>query len=165
MNNRINNLDDKHADAHKVDGHEVDAHGAGVGGSHGHAGGSHAAHAEHGGEHHHEEYSNDPEGAMKYWLNADHLIAHVQDSDRFEWFGYDELGNKNSIKIPHISPFTNERPAFGENGVLISHKHSDFLGPTTFQPTKFVIVELLAALIVSMLGACELMSPSSASTT
>jgi F-type H+-transporting ATPase subunit a len=100
----------------------------------------------------HDEHASDGdwtiEDAMDHYLNPDHLIGHVQDADYFEGFGFDENGERNKIEIPWISPFTNEKPFMGENARVIEVKPNQFLGPATFQPTKFVILELIGALIV-----------------
>ena len=88
--------------------------------------------------------------SMSHYLNPDHLIGHVQDSDYFELpaIGSWDYQGKTKLKIPQISPFTNEKPLIGDNGV-IKIKENDFIGPVTFQPTKFVVLELIAALIVA----------------
>lgn len=87
--------------------------------------------------------------AIEYHLNPDHLIGHVQDANYFEWFGYDKYPNKNKLWIPQISPWTEERPFLGENGVIpVNTIDNQFLGKATFQPSKFVVLELVGALIV-----------------
>jgi F-type H+-transporting ATPase subunit a len=85
------------------------------------------------------------EQALAFHLDTDHLIAHVQDSTHFEWFGFDGEGHKKKIEIPKILPL--DRPVLGDNG-LIPIKTNDFIGNATFQPTKFLVLELVAALIV-----------------
>lgn len=90
------------------------------------------------------------ENSMDYYLDPDHLIGHVQDSDYFELpaIGSWDYLNKGKIKIPQISPWTEESPLVGENGV-IEVKPNQFFGQITFQPTKFVVLELIGALIVA----------------
>ena len=103
---------------------------------------------------------------MDHYLGPDHLIGHVQDAYYFEGLGYQNVideatgkakldadGNpvkgwtKNKIEIPWISPWTEEKPFLGENG-LINVKPNQFLDTATFQPSKFVILELIGALIL-----------------
>lgn len=87
--------------------------------------------------------------SMDYYLSPDHLIGHVQDSYYFETMFLDAEGNKNKIDIPWISPISKDRPLIGENGSLYEvSKDNQFIGPVNFQPTKFVVLELFAALIV-----------------
>ncbi len=134
------NTDEKanQGDGHAKDGHAVDD-------AHAKSDGAHAV------------PSGGPESdgswtmadAMGHYLGRDHLISHVQDADYFEGFGFDEHGERNKVEIPWISPFTNEKPFLGENGLIsIKTEKNDFLGKATFQPTKFVILELIGALIV-----------------
>ncbi|MEM9412843.1 MAG: F0F1 ATP synthase subunit A, partial [Planctomycetota bacterium] len=114
---------------------------------------------EHGDDDHgHNDESHGHEGeweiadSMGYYLNPDHLIGHVQDSDYFEMpaIGSMDFEKKVPLKIPHISPWTNEKPLIGKNGTLIKvdTDTNQFIGPATFQPTKFVILQLIGALIV-----------------
>lgn len=88
--------------------------------------------------------------SMDYYLSPDHLIGHVQDSDHFELpaFGSWDFDAKGQIKIPQISPYTAEEPLIGEGGT-IQFTPNQFVGPVTFQPTKFVVLELIGALIVA----------------
>ncbi|MFT5300020.1 MAG: F-type H+-transporting ATPase subunit a [Mariniblastus sp.] len=86
--------------------------------------------------------------SMDHYLSPGHLISHVQDSYHFETLLLDEEGNKNKIDIPWISPWTEEKPLIGENGLIEVSADNQFIGPVTFQPSKFVILELLGALIV-----------------
>lgn len=122
--------DEKNNDEHPVDGHAND--GLGNADAHPEA---------------HDDGDWSIEDAMGHYLNPDHLIGHVQDADYFEGFGFDENGNRNKIEIPWISPWTNEEPLMGKNGT-IEVAPSQFIDPVTFQPTKFVILELIGALIV-----------------
>ncbi len=115
---------------------------------------------EHDAEQHHEAVHHDAsadqvhasdwslEKASDYHLSPDHLIGHVQDAYYFETFGFDENGNRNRVEIPWVSPFTEDAPFIGENGVIEVKADNQFIGPATFQPTKFVVLELIGALIV-----------------
>ena len=98
-------------------------------------------HAHEGDGHGHADHSHDwsMEKAMDFHLSPSHLIGHVQDAEYFEGFGW-ENGHKKQYKIPQISPWNEETPLVKEQ--------NDFLGPTTFQPTKFIVLELIGALIV-----------------
>ena len=94
--------------------------------------------------------------SMSYYLDPDHLIGHVQDSNYFELpaIGTFDYKEKGKIVIPRMSPWTSEHPLVGENGtidipgVAIRPNGNQFFGPIDFQPTKFVILELIGALIV-----------------
>lgn len=88
--------------------------------------------------------------SMDYYLSPDHLISHVQDSDYFELpvIGSWDFTKKGEIKIPQISPWSEKDPLVGEGGV-IEFKPNQFVGPITLQPTKFVVLELIGALIVA----------------
>lgn len=124
-----NPLDDAEPDdaAHPVEAEATDAH----------AGSDHAG-------------ASKMEQAKNYYLDPDHLIGHVQDADYFEWFGFNgETFEKKKIKIPQMSPWTEESPFLGENGLIeVNTKDNPFVGKATFQPTKFVFLELIAALVV-----------------
>ena len=132
--------DDAH-DEHATDGHSADDHDG-----HSHSADDHSEAGDHG--HHGEHEPWDLSQSLAYHLNPDHLIGHVQDANYFEWFGFDEeTGQKNKIKIPQISPFV-DSPIIGEEGMIKVSKDNQFIGPADFQPTKFVILELVGALIV-----------------
>ncbi len=110
------------------------------------------------------------EKAMDWYLSPDHLIGHVQDAHYFEGFGFKEeideatgkvkvdkeTGEpvvsfaKNKIKIPWVSPWTEDKPLIGENGTFFTGLKNDnqFFGPATFQPSKFIVLELIGALIL-----------------
>lgn len=90
-----------------------------------------------------------------YFLGADHLIGHTQDKPYFEFpsfrdekdsfalFG--DIHNKNKkFYIPQLSPWSDDEPLMKQP----EGKLGEFLGPVTFQPTKFIILQLLAALLV-----------------
>lgn len=129
--------DEKHEtnDAHAEDGHDHDAH----------AGDGHDV------SHDHAEHI-DPkdwsiQNSMDYYLDPAHLIGHVQDADYFELLGMDKDGNKNKLDIPQMSLWDAKKPLIGEGGT-IQFTPNQFVGPVTFQPTKFVILELIGALIL-----------------
>ena len=132
--------------------HDVkeDAHENEQGGDHAHEGDhKHEGDQDHANEGHATDKSG-IEQAMDWYLSPDHLIGHVQDAHYFEGFGYKtEKGfEKNKIEIPWISHWTEDKPFMGEHGAVIDFKPNDFVGPATFQPSKFVILELIGALIV-----------------
>ena len=139
-NKNQNSHDDSHGEAHDESEHS---------GDHSHDG-EHAHDSAHAGEEHTGDW--DLAQSLSYHLHPDHLIGHVQDATYFEWFGFheDEHGHfqKNKIEIPWVSPFTNEKPFMGENGMIEVANDNQFIGPATFQPTKFVILELVGALLV-----------------
>ncbi len=136
---------DGHDAAHPAEDHSDGAHG------NEHAGEAHDAHG-----HGHEEIAAEDwtiQNSMDYYLDPGHLIAHVQDSDHFEMpsflagtFDYEAKEDLN-IKIPRMSPWSAEKPLVGEGGT-IQFTPNQFIGPIDFQPTKFVILELIGALIV-----------------
>ncbi len=81
--------------------------------------------------------------SMDYHLGKDHLIGHVQDSTYFEIPSFDFRGTRkieipNPMKVLGISEETPIVPA-----------QNDFFGKISFQPTKFVVLELFAALIIA----------------
>ena len=98
------------------------------------------------------DWNDDLDLAMGYYLGPDSLIGHVQDSDHFELPAFPPWGEgmmKGKLSIPQISPYTDESPMMGENGSVWAYQKNDFIGPVTFQPTKFVVLELIGALIVA----------------
>ena len=61
----------------------------------------------------------------------------------FALFG--DINNKSKkIYIPQVSPWSDKNPLMKEP----EGKLGEFLGPITFQPTKFVLLQLLAGLMV-----------------
>ena len=138
--------DDKKQDSHGADkdSHADEGHAHGDGGH------------EHGGEHSHDSHAEDWDigKALNYHLNPDHLIGHVQDTEYFEWFGFNEDDHghphKNKIDIPKLPSITGGRKLIGpeENAFFTVAQDNQFIGPATFQPTKFIILELVGALIV-----------------
>ena len=93
---------------------------------------------------------------MAYHLSNDHLIGHVQDQTFFEIPAFD-FKNKHKIPIPNPLGRTNDNPfikfstdVVDEHGHTVQ-KENQFLGNVTFAPTKFIVLELVAALIVAAL--------------
>ena len=137
--------EDGHDHDHDEDGHghEDGDHDHGHDG-HGHGGDSATATAD--------EWNDGVDLAMGYYLSPDSLIGHVQDSDHFELPAFPPWGEgmaKGKLSIPQISPYTDDSPMMGENGSVWAYQKNDFVGPVTFQPTKFVVLELIGALIVA----------------
>jgi len=121
---------------HEEDGHDHEGDG------HGHEGDAVST----------ADWNDDIDLAMGYYLGPDSLIGHVQDSDHFELPAFPPWGEgmmKGKLSIPQISPYTDESPMMGENGSVWAYQKNDFIGPVTFQPTKFVVLELIGALIVA----------------
>ncbi len=117
-NSPINQPEDDHDEDH---GHDHgDGHGDGDG------------HGEHG----------DP---MDHYLSPDHLLGHVQDQDHFHLPGGILPDEKDYFKIPIPNPlgYTDEQPMVAAPKGL-----EEFVGPVTFQPTKFIVLELIAAIVV-----------------
>ena len=114
------------AQKHEVAEHTAEAHGGDR---------VHEAHAGHG---HHD--LTTPEGLKAHFLGKRHLLDHVLDQPYFEYPTGD--GAKHG-KVPLPNPFgkTWENPVIGSP--------NKFIAPTTFQPTKFVVLEVLAALLVA----------------
>lgn len=118
----------------------------------GHAGGGEAhgdGHA-HGDDHAHEVIAPEDwtiQNSMDWYLSSDHLIRHVQDQTYFEipvLFGSESsFKEPHHLEIPNISPWSEEKP-------LIKVPENDFLGSVTFQPTKFIVLELVAAILVTV---------------
>ena len=116
---------------------EADGHG------HGHAGEGHAHDGA--GDHGHVVHDmGTVEGRKGYFFDPDHLIAHVQDQTFFE------LPSGNGAKpiplnIPNISRWSRAKPMIAAPAAPLDK----FIGPTSFQPTKFVVLELVAAILVA----------------
>ncbi|MDG2183314.1 MAG: F0F1 ATP synthase subunit A [Mariniblastus sp.] len=126
---------------HDEDGHDHDEGGHDEGG-HDHGGDTATT----------DQWNDGVDLAMGYYLSPDSLIGHVQDSDHFELPAFPPWGegmSKGKLSIPQISPYTDESPMMGENGSVWAYQKNDFVGPVTFQPTKFVVLELIGALIVA----------------
>ncbi len=166
-------------ESHDVDsGHESDDHDEGDHdeGDHDEGDHDHAGDHDHGHGHGHGDHGPaisaedwTVQNSMDYYLSSDHLIGHVQDQTFFEVpsiiskhinedgeevTGY--IKEANHINIPNPLGFTNENPMIwvgtpikDENGEVVGVKENEYLGNVTFQPTKFIVLELFAALIVA----------------
>jgi F-type H+-transporting ATPase subunit a len=85
------------------------------------------------------------QNSMDWYLSPDHLIGHVQDQTFFEvptLFGENAFKETTHVSIPNPLGYTLEEP-------MISVPKNDFLAPVTFQPTKFIVLELMAAILVA----------------
>ncbi len=111
------------------------------------------------GEHgEHEHAAHGDVSNFDYFLSQDYLISHVQDPDHFTFPMFQDQDGKfhpigsDEAKarywyIPQLSPYTEAEPLVKEpQGEL-----QQFLGKVTFQPTKFIVLELLAAAFVFFL--------------
>ena len=140
--------DEHHEDEHHEDEHHEDEHHDDK--AHSHAGDD---------DHSHDDHHGEPLSNFDYFLNQDWLISHVQDSDHFtipgffdhednfSIFGHD--GHKSrKLTIPQVSPYTDETPLYAESE---DENVSKFLGRITFQPTKFIVLMLIAAAFVFFL--------------
>lgn len=103
------------------------------------------AHTEHEGHDGHASHDMGTlEGRKAFFFDPDHLIAHVQDQEFFELPSGDGA-HPIHLNIPQVSPWSREEPLIpAPSGEL-----KKFIGPTSFQPTKFVVLELLAALLIA----------------
>ncbi len=127
------------------------------GGDHDHEGAAHGEGADHG-DGHAEEISAEDwtiQNSMDWYLSPDHLIGHVQDQTFFE---FPAFNFKDTVTVPLPNPlgWTDAKPMYkfsvdvkDDHGEVIGQKEDDFLGNVTFQPTKFVVIELFSALIVA----------------
>jgi F-type H+-transporting ATPase subunit a len=97
---------------------------------------------EHAGHDEHANISN-----FDYHLGTEHLLHHTADKSYFEIpsLRFDAEDSSRKIWIPRLSPWTDEAPLMKQP----AGKAGEFLGPITFQPSKFILLELLAALIVA----------------
>ena len=145
--NESNNVDDeksgtkKSADQHdqKTDQHAEDAHSGDHAGDHAHEADGHV----HAGEHAHGfdghgDGGHGAQTAMDYYMDPGHLFAHVQDATYFEVPKF--ISSTGHIDIPNITGFTKASPMIG------TAEKPFFVG----RPTKFMILELLAALLISV---------------
>lgn len=113
--------------------HDENDHGDGQ--TAGHEEGSHEGH-------HHGDMST-MEGRKDYFLSTDHLLDHVRDHTYFEYPSFD--GEKlNHFDIPNPFPFTAEKPLIKSPAGL-----EKFIGPTTLAPTKFMVLQVMAALLIA----------------
>ena len=127
--------DQKHDD-HSHDGEhkEGDAHAE----DHDHDHGAEDGHAHEGhGDHGHDDHgAADP---MDYYMDPGHLFAHVQDAPFFEVPKF--ISKSGHIEIPNPMGFTKETPMIGTKDSPVK-----FVG----QPTKFMVLELGAAIIIAL---------------
>ena len=156
---------EEHDDAHGTDGHDAhdhadaehadEDHGDHDHGDHDHGHDDHDhAHDGHTEGHAHDDHGHGPEisaedwtmqNSMDWYLSPDHLIGHVQDQTFFEvptLFGENAFKETTHVSIPNPLGYTLEEP-------MISVPKNDFLAPVTFQPTKFIVLELMAAILVA----------------
>ena len=125
-----------HSHAHEGDEHQAESHGA----EHEH---EHAAVAgDHGHDHGHEADFANVAGRKAFYLSSDHLMNHVQDQPYFEIPNGTQY--PTPIPIPNPLGYTYEKPMVHAPKGL-----ETFVGPISFQPTKFVVLELIAALIIA----------------
>jgi F-type H+-transporting ATPase subunit a len=134
------------------DGHETSSDNGGgpeASGSRGDAGGHAESNVGHGGDGH-GEHEHGPEisaedwtvdNSMDWYLSSDHLIAHVQDQTFFE-IPFPPFKEPYHLEIPNPLGFTDAEP-------MVAVEDNEFLGPVTFQPTKFIVLELVAAILVA----------------
>ncbi len=108
-------------------------------------------HAEeaHGEEEHGEEAHGDghaDQSNMDYFLGRDHLINHNSDQYYFEFisFRFNAEDKAKKLYIPWISPWTEENPLMAQP----EGEAGEFVGPITFQPSKFVVLQLVAAALL-----------------
>ena len=113
----------------------------------------HEAEGEHSGEavaghdpHEHHADMGTIEGRKDFFFDADHLIAHVQDQTFFELPSGDGA-HPVHLNLPNPLGYTRENPMVPAPKGL-----EKFIGPITFQPTKFVVLELIAALLIAAIA-------------
>ena len=97
------------------------------------------------GDHSHADHEHDfttVAGRKAFYLSSEHLMNHVQDQPYFEV----PNGSYHPTPIPIPNPlgYTYEKPLIPAPKGL-----ETFVGPTSFQPTKFVVLQLIAALIIA----------------
>jgi len=125
-----------HSHAHEGDEHQAESHGAEQ--EHEHA----AVAGDHGHDHGHEADFANVAGRKAFYLSSDHLMNHVQDQPYFEIPNGTQY--PTPIPIPNPLGYTYEKPMVHAPKGL-----ETFVGPISFQPTKFVVLELIAALIIA----------------
>ena len=133
--------DEEHGD----DEHAAEEHDQQSGDDHSHEGGDDHFHAE--GDHHEGDHAHEDHGID--YLSQEHLFHHVQDSYHVELprflglsAGTDSHGHDiPGIAIPNLTGFTKESPMIG------TEENPWFVG----RPTKFMMLELVAAIIVAAL--------------
>ena len=123
---------------------EAGGHKDGAGEQHHEGEGSHDGEHAHEGDHGHGPVDVSTVAARKeYFLNPDHLIEHVMDSDKFE-FPSGDGANLNHIGIWNPLGYTRQEPL-----VKAPESLKKFVGPVTLAPTKFVVLELIAAVLIA----------------
>lgn len=102
-----------------------------------HAGDSHDGH--------HAADMNSMAGRKAYFLDPDHLLGHVQDTDYFEypWFFHDP-DSPSKVYLPNPLGYTDANPM-----IKAPAGAEKFINNTTFAPTKFVVLELVAAVLIA----------------
>ena len=126
-----------HSDGHAGDHDHACDHDHATGHAHA-AGHEHASETGHG---HHEDFGS-VAGRKAFYLSSNHLMNHVQDQPYFEF--PNGTPKPTHIPIPNPIGYTYEKPL-----VPAAKGLEAFVGPTSFQPTKFIVLELLAALIIA----------------
>ena len=102
---------------------------------------SHSSAEVHEGDHGHAHHDlSTPEGLKSHFLGKRHLLDHVLDQPYFEYPTGDGSAH-GKIGILNPLGYTWEKPMIASP--------NKFIAPTTFQPTKFVVLEVLAALLVA----------------
>ena len=106
-----------------------------------HAADDHAAedHAHEGAESH-ADGDHGATDAMGYYLDPGHLFAHVQDAPYFEAPKF--MVPSGHINIPNPMGYTQENPMIG---TADSPRHMKIVG----QPTKYMVLELVAAILLA----------------
>ncbi|MGI9518014.1 MAG: F0F1 ATP synthase subunit A [Pirellulaceae bacterium] len=117
--------------------HQEESHGDQTHGEQGH--GDDEAHE--GDDHGHGDVTNE-----EFFLGRDHLIDHNSDQYYFEVLSlrFSAEDKSKKVYIPWISPWTEERPLMAQP----EGQAGEFIGPITFQPSKFVVLQLLAAAVI-----------------
>lgn len=89
-------------------------------------------------------------GLKGHFLSPDHLISHVQDSNYFEFpsiTGWIDPHHPPKIYIPNPLGHSDENPMIAAPAGL-----EKYVAPTTFAPTKFVVLELFAAILIAAIA-------------
>ena len=115
--------------------HDDKAHDSGE-----HEGSGEHAHEGHD-DHHHGDMSS-MEGRKDYFLSTSHLLDHVRDQHYFEY----PTGNASKpgkLWLPNPIGYDEAKPLVAAPKGL-----EKFVGPTTLWPTKFMVLEVLAAVLI-----------------
>jgi F-type H+-transporting ATPase subunit a len=104
------------------------------------------AHGESPAEEHGDDHGHEAESNMDWFLGKDHLISHTQDQLYFEMPSLKANAEDPGKKwyIPQPFKWTKEHPLVKQP----EGKAGEFVGPVTFQITKYVVLQLLAGLLV-----------------